>query len=113
MNRFIYLVSFFAAALFSIGATIIVQGPANFPSGASAYEIREDFNGGSGTTPPSGWSADPTPVGTWNFSNTSPASPQGGNNVSMSSGAANYYYKTFTARGETWGFYLFRTTNLS
>lgn len=103
----------FVAKIATIG--IIVAGPAFgrrrfIPKPATAgasYQVEQNFSNGSGTTPgaPTSGGSWTNSSGTWNFSNTSPALPHGGNNAKggadFSGGTA---FGTFTAQGEAWFF---------
>lgn len=76
------------------------------------YLLQEDFDTGSGTTPPSGWTV--PPGGTYSYSNTSPALPQGGNNYTISTGIDTFEtWKAFTGQTECWGYFQFQIASLS
>lgn len=75
--------------------------------GGTVYLLQQDFTNGSGATPgaPTYGGSWTNSSGTWNFGNTSPALPQGGNNAKggadFSGGTA---FGTFTAQSEVWFF---------
>lgn len=79
--------------------------------GGSVYLLQEDFDTGNGVTPPAGWTV--PGGGTYSYSNTSPALPQGGNNLSIVSSLGDDTCKSFTNQtGEVWGYAQFRIVSI-
>lgn len=90
---------------------MMLLSPYRFATAGSSYDLQEDFNSGSGVTPPSGWTAPAS--GTFSYSNTSPSLPQGGNNFSISAGSAEYTWKAFTSKSECWAYTQFKVASLA
>ena len=92
-----------------------IAGSRRRSAGGPVYLLQQDFTNGSGSTPgaPTYGGSWTNSSGTWNFSNTSPSLPNGGNNAKGGPDfGGGFCYGTFTSQTVAYGYFEFQVSAL-